>query len=150
MSTSQSASSRVEWISELVITPATAGGAYAWVVGYPNLGIRALADLGADLSKILTLDEPAEQWARAVAAVAREFVFVLLHAPGKPTRAQLDRLANRVRPTDRHPGCVLVVTNPWEKQHLTVSTGPDPRRRSAPSHTQWPNIGVGQSLCALP
>lgn len=116
-----------------LVAGATAGGAWAAVVGFPNFGIAAASGLGADLSKILMLDEPGDRWPDAVAVLAGAVDLVLLHAPGRPDAAQLRRLANRVRPTDRQPGCALVVTSVWEGAHLTITTR-DPH---------WEGLGDG-------
>ncbi|WP_194922555.1 hypothetical protein [Catenulispora pinisilvae] len=111
----------ISYAAHALLAGATAGGAWAGVVGYPNFSIAAVSQLGADLSKVLMLDEPGERWPNAVAVLAGAVDLVLLHAPRRPNATQLRRLANRVRPTDRQRGCVLVATSPWEAAHLALS-----------------------------
>jgi hypothetical protein len=103
------------------------------VIGLPNFGIAAASGLGADLSKVLMLDDPGERWLDATAILAGAVDLVLLHAPRRPNATQLRRLAQRVRPTERQRGCVLVVTSPWEAAHLALTTR-DP---------QWNGLGDG-------
>lgn len=116
-----------------LLAGATAGGAWAGVIGFPDFGIAAASGLGADLSKILMLDEPGDRWPEAVHVLAGAVDLVLLHAPRRPNASQVRRLANRVRPTDRQRGCALIVTSPWDGAHLILST-------RAP---QWEGLGDG-------
>jgi len=123
----------VSYLTLALIAGATAGGAWAGVIGFPNFGIAAASGLGADLSKVLMLDDPGERWLDATAILAGAVDLVLLHAPRRPNATQLRRLAQRVRPTERQRGCVLVVTSPWEAAHLALTTH-DP---------QWNGLGDG-------
>lgn len=123
----------VSYLTLALIAGATAGGAWAGVIGFPNFGIAAASGLGADLSKVLMLDDPGERWLDATAVLAGAVDLVLLHAPRRPNATQLRRLAQRVRPTERQRGCVLVVTSPWEAAHLALTTR-DP---------QWSGLGDG-------
>ena len=112
----------ISYATLALVAGATAGGAWAGAIGFPNFGIAAASGLGADLSKMLMLDEPGERWPDAVAVLAGAVDLVLLHAPRRPNATQLRRLANRIRPADRQRGCALVVTSAWEGAHLTLST----------------------------
>lgn len=123
----------ISYLTLALIAGATAGGAWAAVIGHPNFGIAAAAGLGADLSKILLLDHPGDRWADAAAILAGAADLVLLHAPQRPNAAQLRRLSQRLRPTDRQRGCVLVVTSPWEAAHLAFVVR-EPR---------WEGVGDG-------
>lgn len=123
----------VSYLSLALIAGATAGGAWAGVIGFPNFGIAAASGLGADLSKVLMLDDPGDRWLDATAVLAGAVDLLLLHAPRQPNATQLRRLAQRVRPTERQRGCVLVVTSPWEAAHLALTTR-DPR---------WGGLGEG-------
>ena len=116
-----------------LVAGATAGGAWAGVVGFPNFGIAAASGLGADLSKMMLLDDPGERWLDAAAVLAGAVDLVLLHTPRRPNAAQLRRMTHRVRPGDRQRGCVLVVTGPWETAHLTLTT----------RNPHWEGLGDG-------
>ena len=123
----------VSYLTLALIAGATAGGAWAGVIGFPNFGIAATSGLGADLSKVLMLDDPGDRWLDAAAVLADAVDLVLLHAPRRPNAAQLRRLTHRVRPSDRQRGCVLIVTSPWEAAHLALAVR-DP---------QWEGLGDG-------
>jgi hypothetical protein len=123
----------VSYLTLALLAGATAGGAWVGVVGYPNFGIAAASGLGADLSRMLMLDDPGERWPDAVAVLAGAVDVVLLHAPRWPNATQLRRVTSRLRPTDRQRGCVLVVTSPWEGADLTLAVR-DP---------QWEGLGDG-------
>lgn len=105
-----------------LIAGATAGGAWAGVIGCPGFGIRAASDLGADLSRVLLLDEPGDQWPRALAVMAGAVDVVLLRPPRQPTATQLRQVASRVRATERQRGAVLVTVGPWDGAHLRLRT----------------------------
>lgn len=120
-----SVASRRQWQApsylELALAAgATAGGAWVGIIGYPDLGIAALSGLGADLSKVLLLDEPGEQWPKALAVMAGAVDLVLLYPPRRPTAEQLRRAASRIRTTDRQRGAVLVTSGPWDGAHLRL------------------------------
>lgn len=123
----------VSYLTLALVAGATAGGGYVGVVGYPNFGIAAASALGADLTRIQMLDHPGEQWAEAVAVLADAVDLLLLHAPRRPTTSDLRRLTSRIRPSNRHRGCVLVVSSPWEEAHLTMRV----------QDLEWEGLGDG-------
>jgi hypothetical protein len=123
----------ISYLTLALIAGATAGGAWAAVIGYPNFGIAAASGLGADLSKILLLDRPGDRWADAAAVLAGAADLVLLHAPRRPDAAQVRRLTHRLRPTERQRGCVLVVTSPWEAAHIALVV----------REARWEGVGEG-------
>ncbi|MBS2545534.1 hypothetical protein KGQ19_01490 [Catenulispora sp. NL8] len=123
----------ISYLTLSLVASATAGGAWVGVIGYPNFGIAAASGLGADLSKVLMLDEPGERWPDATAVLAGAVDLVLLHAPRSPNAAQLRRITNGVRPSNRQRGCVLVVTGLWESAHIALTVR-DP---------QWTGLGDG-------
>lgn len=116
-----------------LLAGATAGGAWTGVIGFPALGIAALSGLGADLSKVLLLDEPGERWLQALSVMAAAVDVVLLAPPHRPTAEQLRRVASRVRTTDRQKGAVLVVAGPWDGAHLRLQT----------HDARWSGLGEG-------
>lgn len=105
-----------------LLAGATAGGAWSGVIGFPALGIAALSGLGADLSKVLLVDEPGERWLQALSVMAAAVDVVMLAPPRRPTAEQLRRVASRVRTTERQRGAVLVVAGPWDGAHLRLRT----------------------------
>lgn len=116
-----------------LLAGATAGGAWAAAVGFPDLGIAAAAGLGADLSRFLLLDEPGDRWPEAVALLAKAVDIVLLRLPHRPTGQQVRVLTSKVRTTERQRGAVLVVAGDWPEAHLRMRT----------DRQQWFGLGEG-------
>jgi hypothetical protein len=88
----------------------TAEGSWAALVGLPNAGLAAAAELGVALERIAVIDAPEpDQWASVVAALLGAFDLVLV-APGHRVAAgAVRRLAARAR----ERGTVLMpVTGP--------------------------------------
>ncbi|MEY9889274.1 hypothetical protein ABIA31_002922 [Catenulispora sp. MAP5-51] len=123
----------ISYLTLALVAGATAGGGFVGIVGYPNFGIAAASRLGADLSLIRMLDDPGERWAEAVGVLADAVDLLLLHAPRRPTSSDLRRLISRIRPNDRHRGCVLVVTSSWDEAHLTLQA----------RNPEWDGLGDG-------
>lgn len=123
----------VDYLTLALLAGASARGAWVGVIGVPGLGIRAVSDLGADLSRFLLVDEPGERWPDAVAVLAGAVDLLLVHAPRRPIAAQLRRINSRVRVTERQRGCVLLVTSLWEQAHLSLSV----------RNPRWEGLGEG-------
>jgi hypothetical protein len=113
---------------------ATADGAWCGVVGLPAFGIAAAAGLGADLKRMLMLDEPGERWAEAVAVLAGAVDLILVRPPGRPTAEHVRRITARLRKTARQRGAALVVAGGgWPGAGLTLRT----------THAVWNGLGDG-------
>jgi hypothetical protein len=112
---------------------ASAGGAWCGVVGLPAFGIAAAAGMGADLGRILMVDEPGERWAEAVAVLAGAVDLVLVRPPRRPGGEQVRRIGARLRRTARQRGAVLVAAGEWP--------GADLRLRLTES--AWSGLGAG-------
>jgi hypothetical protein len=88
-----------------LVAGASQAGSWVAVVGVPELGLAAAAELGLDLDRLLLVaTPPPQQWATAVVALA-EAVDVVVVAPRHRLRAgDARKLAARVR----EQGAVLV------------------------------------------
>lgn len=122
-----------DYLGLALIAGATAGGAWCGVVGLPDLGIAATAGLGADLRRILLVDEPGERWDEVVLILAGAVDLVVLHPPARPTAEQVRRITARLRSNARQRGAVLLVCGPWPGAGLVIETT-DP---------QWHGLGDG-------
>ncbi|HYZ91957.1 MAG TPA: hypothetical protein VFA34_06130 [Actinomycetota bacterium] len=71
-------------------------------VGLPALGLRAGAELGIDLDRLVVVPDPQEQWTAVLASLVDAFDVVLAHPPEQTSRPH--RLNARVR----EQGAVLV------------------------------------------
>jgi hypothetical protein len=112
---------------------ATADGAWCGVVGLPAFGIAAAAGLGADLRRMLMLDEPGERWAEAVAVLAGAVDLILVRPPGRPTAEHVRRITARLRKTARQRGAALIVAGGWHGANLTLRT----------TDAAWTGLGEG-------
>lgn len=121
------------YLALAILAGAAAGGHYCAVVGVPDFGIVAADALGADLSRILLIDDPGERWAEVVSVLATAVDLILLRPPAPPTAEHQRRIANRIKITPRQPGSCLVVAGPWTGAHLNLSIG----------DVAWTGIGRG-------
>jgi hypothetical protein len=108
---------------------AVADGAWCAVVGVPAMGVRAAADVGLDLDRVLLVSEPGPSWAQVVASLLDGFDIVLLRPPDQPS-AQLRRKLEAVA---RRYGGALVVAGDW----------PGAQSRLLVTNAQWIGIGAG-------
>jgi len=122
-----------DYLGLSLIAGSTAGGAWCGAVGLPDLGIAALSGLGADLGRVLCVDEPGDRWDEAVMVLAAAVDLVVLHPPARPSGEQLRRITARLHTNARQRGAVLLVCGPWPGAHLVLETT-DP---------QWHGLGDG-------
>lgn len=92
----------------LLAGPVTAGS-WAAIVGMPDLGLVAAAELGVDLDRLAVVPAPGPLWPTVVAALIDAIDVVLLRPPVRVRPADARRLAARVR--DRRG--VLVIAGSW-------------------------------------
>lgn len=87
----------------------------AWtaIVGIPALGLRAAAELGVDLDRLVVVPDPATQWDAVLASLVDAFDMVVAH---QPAQARARRLAARVREHD----AVLLVVGSWQESDLAI------------------------------
>jgi hypothetical protein len=108
---------------------AVADGAWCAVVGVPAMGVRAAAEAGLDLDRVLLVSEPGPGWPQVVASLLDGFDIVLLRPPDQPS-AQLRRKLEAVA---RRHGSALVVAGEW----------PGAQSRLLVTDAQWIGIGAG-------
>ncbi len=101
------------------------------VVGMPELGLRAGAELGLDLDKLVIVPDPGKQWTDVLAALVDAFDVVLAH-PSRTRDAR--KIAGRVRERD----AVLVVVGAWPESDVRIET----------TSPVWHGIGRGHGHLA--
>lgn len=111
-----------------LLAGASAAGAWCAVVGMPDVGVLAAADMGADLDRVVVVADPGKQWADAVAVLLTAVEVVMVRPPVQVS----GHLARRLVALARRHGAVLIVLGEWE--------GAQTRLRVASS--LW--VGVGQ------
>ena len=96
---------------------ASAAGAWCAVVGLPQLGVAAAADVGLDPDRMLLVADPGTGWPQVVASLLDGCELVLLRPPDRPS-AQVRR---RIEATVRRFGGVLVVAGEWDGAQTRLS-----------------------------
>lgn len=112
---------------------ATAGGAWCAAVGLPSFGAAAAAGLGADLGRLLLVDDPGGRWAEAVAVLAGAVDLILVRPPARAGAEDVRRITARLRTTSRQRGAVMIVAGAWGGANLTLRT----------TQADWRGLGSG-------
>jgi hypothetical protein len=86
------------------------------MVGLPECGMLAAAGMGANLDRLVLVDQPGERWADVVATLLPATGVVLVQPPGLPPTGVIRRLTALAR---QH-GAALVVVGPWEGARLRL------------------------------
>ncbi|WP_109507648.1 hypothetical protein [Nocardioides speluncae] len=107
-------------------------GAWCGVVGHPDLGIEAVAELGVQLDRLVLVPEPGRQWFGVVAALVEVLGVVVARPPARVSPTDATRLAARLR----ERGTVLVATGPWPGAAADVQV----------SGNAWGGVGDGHGL----
>lgn len=111
---------------------ASAAGGWVAIVGRPDTGVLAAADMGIDPHRLLLVDDPGERWAEVVAALA-DGVDVVLARPATPPAPAL---ARRLEAVARRHGTALVVTGAWPGADVCLSV----------ASARWFGLGDGHGL----
>jgi hypothetical protein len=99
-----------------LLARATETGSWAAVVGMPNLGLRAAAELGVAVGRLALVRHPGADLARVVAALLDGMDMVTVD-PARLTDSQMHRLSARAR----HRGAVLLSVGPWQGADLELT-----------------------------
>lgn len=108
---------------------ASRAGSWCAVVGLPEYGVVAAAELGVAVDQLVLVDRPGERWVDAVAVLLEAVDVVVVRPASRPTPAIVRRLMGIAR---RSRSCLLVA-GPWE--------GPQVRLRVASA--LWGGVGDG-------
>ncbi|MEN9740501.1 MAG: hypothetical protein RLZ72_767 [Actinomycetota bacterium] len=90
-------------------TEAVAESGWVCAVGFPHLGIEAVAECGIALDRFVSIPSPKEHWATVVGAVCDGFTVVIARSPGTVSAPTASRIAAVARRT----GAVLIVLGEW-------------------------------------
>ncbi len=91
-----------------IVAAVTAGGGHAAIIGQPDIGLLAAAEMGADLSRIAVIPEPGADPVEVAAVLMDGMDLVVLGLGGRsvpPSRARA------VVARARQRGCTLLVTD---------------------------------------
>lgn len=106
-------------------------GAGEWVamVGVPDLGLEAAAELGVDLTRTVLVPEPGEHWLSVTAGLVDVASVVLVRPPVGVSEAQAARLVARLRQKD----AALVALGEWPRSAVRLVT----------AGSRWSGLGCG-------
>ncbi|HEX8001223.1 MAG TPA: hypothetical protein VF519_00845 [Mycobacteriales bacterium] len=85
------------WLALALAADASAAGSWCAVVGLPELGPAAAAEIGVDLTRLVLVESVSGQFATVVAALLDGVDLVLTTVPRDAKPAELRRLAARAR-----------------------------------------------------
>lgn len=91
-----------------LVAEATARGSWAAVVGIPDLGVVAAAELGVEISRLAVVPEPGAELV-PVAAALLDGVDLVILGGGAPSAQAARQLSARAR----HRGAVLLAAGSW-------------------------------------
>jgi hypothetical protein len=117
----------------------TAGGSWCAMVGVPDLGILAAAELGVALERLALVPRvPPDQWVTVVGALVDSMAMVLVRPPARLRQGDARRLTARAR----ERGAVLVVLL-TERAGGAWSDGADARLTVKAGRWEGPGGGDG-------
>lgn len=112
-----------------LLAEASRAGSWCAVVGLPELGVAAAAELGVQLERLALVPHPGDRWSEVVAALLDGFdvVTVAVREPVAP------KLAGRLSARARQRGSVLLPMGPWDSADLVLE----------PVGAVWQGLGPG-------
>jgi hypothetical protein len=110
----------------------SAAGSWCGVVGIPEFGVEAAASFGIDLTRLVLVPNPGDQWLAVTAAIADVLTVVVTKPPRVASESNLARLTARLR----QRGSTLIVVgshSAWPQSEAMLSL----------SESSWSGIGDG-------
>lgn len=104
-------------------------GAWAAVIGAPDLGLEAAAAMGVDLTRTILVPDPGQSWLEVTAAMVDVVSVVLLRPPAQVSEHVAGRLGARLRKRSS----VLIAWGEWPRCEATLSL----------SESVWSGAGQG-------
>lgn len=99
-----------------LLAQASRSGSWCAVVGVPDLGLVAAAEVGVVLDRLALVPQPGPEWASVVAALIDGVDVVVTAVPAAVSASVANRLAARAR----QRGSVLVPYGPWTGADVTL------------------------------
>lgn len=111
----------------------TAGDSWAGIVGLPDVGVVAAAELGVALDRLALVPQPGAELPAVVAALL-DGMDLVVTCRGRLSDAQARRLSARAR----HRGAVLLTPDPWPSADVELRC----------AGARWSGIGEGYGYLA--
>lgn len=122
-------------LAMLLLAGPSAAGAWCGVVGIPEFGAEAAAELGVALERLVLVPDPGEHWLAVTAQLTEVLPVVLVRPPDRgASPAETARLASRLRQRD----ATLLVAGVWSGAEATLET----------TGGSWSGIGAGWGYLA--
>lgn len=113
----------------------SAAGAWSAVVGVPDFGVEAAAEMGARLERTVLVPQPGELWLEATAALVDVVTLVVVRPTGRVTEAVAAKLAARLR--SRAAALIALESpalGPWPCADVRLTT----------EQPRWDGVGRGE------
>jgi hypothetical protein len=122
-------------LAMLLLAGPSAAGAWCGVVGIPEFGAEAAAELGVSLDRLVLVPTPGDDWLTVTAQLTEVLPIVLVRPPARgASPAETARLASRLRQRD----ATLLVAGDWAGAEATLTT----------TGGSWVGIGAGWGYLA--
>jgi hypothetical protein len=122
-------------LAMLLLAGPSAAGAWCGVVGIPEFGVEAAAELGVALERLVLVPDPGEHWLAVTAQLTEVLPVVLVRPPARgASPAETARLASRLRQRD----ATLLVAGAWPGAEAVLTT----------RGGSWAGIGPGWGYLA--
>ncbi|WP_147392076.1 hypothetical protein [Amnibacterium setariae] len=122
-------------LAMLLLAGPSAAGAWVGVVGIPEFGAEAAAELGVALDRLVLVPSPGEHWLSVTAQLAEVLPVVLVRPPARgASPSETARLASRLRQRD----ATLLVAGEWSGAEATLTA----------TGGSWAGIGTGWGYLA--
>ena len=122
-----------------LLATATTSGSWAAVVGLPDLGLVAAAELGVELQRLAVVPKPGAELVPVVAALLDGMDLVVVNAAGLSRAGRRGgELAKRLSARARHRGAVLISAGEWPGADLELSC----------TQLRWSGLRMGRGYLA--
>lgn len=116
-----------------LLASATASGSWAGIVGMPDLGVLAAAELGVAVHRLALVPRPGGELVSVVASLLDGVDLVAVATEGFMRGRRGAELARRLSARARHRGSVIIGFGPWPGADIELS-------RTA---IRWSGLGAG-------
>jgi hypothetical protein len=122
-------------LAMLLLAGPSAAGAWCGVVGIPEFGVEAAAELGVALDRLVLVPDPGDHWLAVTAQLTEVMPVVLVRPPARgASPGETARLASRLRQRD----ATLLVAGAWPGAEAVLET----------RGGSWSGIGAGWGYLA--
>ncbi len=122
-------------LAMLLLAGPSAAGAWCGVVGIPEFGVEAAAELGIALDRLVLVPTPGDHWLAVTAQLTEVMPVVLVRPPARgASPGETARLASRLRQRD----ATLLVAGDWAGAEAVLET----------RGGSWSGIGAGWGYLA--